>query len=140
MNPHAGVTPIPVEMCFDLVAGGERGVVCGGNVHDIGLVIAIQGSGYGDFSPVPSEFSAIAGLAAGGCVKDRPIENDAASVIDADDARFAGAGIGIVSEQELGHAGSTASKTGGDAAPLDSSQFGTGIFLERRKPGLKSFD
>src|SRR5690606_5723664 len=101
-------------------------------------VVVVDGDGNRDRSgALDLEPAAVARLTARGGVEHRPVENDAAAIVDGHDARLAGARIGVLPEYEFRHRSRHASSnTCGIGAGWRSSHGGTGRPFSRKKAGL----
>ena len=91
VHSHVGIALFPVESGLDRFARGGQDLAFSRDVNDIRLAIPIEGGGDRNLPRPAGEFPGIARLAAGGRIKYRSIQDDAAPVIHTDDARLAGA-------------------------------------------------
>src|SRR5690606_4529616 len=111
--------------------------------------VAVHGSGDRDGVVGAPQDAAVAGLAAAGRVKDRPVEDDAAAVVDRQDRSLGFLQVGVVTEKQLGchRFGTRESRrkpedytNGTEIVSFVSNQSGTGRSWARRNSGLNSLD
>ncbi len=103
MDAHVAMAPLPVEHGGQRLAGLRQRLAVARDMHDLALVLAVDGRGDGDIATRPAQPAGVARLAAAGGVEDGSVEHDAAPVVDRDDRRFGFGQIGVAAEEEFGH-------------------------------------
>ena len=107
MDAHALETALPVEEGRDGLARRGQGLALGRHMDEAALVFGIvDGGADGDHAAVgQAQMPEIAGLAAARRIEDRPVEDDAAAVVDGFDRRRRLFQIGILAEEQFGRHG-----------------------------------
>src|SRR5260221_1548693 len=124
-NPNEAMPALRTDRRRDRIARRRQRCSRRGNVqHLVGAVALARIDDRKGASIGEAQLAAVAGLAAALRVEDGAIEADA-TLVDGDDARLAGAQIGVVAGQQGGRW---------------SSHSGMGSLRSRKKAGLKSFD
>lgn len=142
VHPHQLQSPRPVEFQGDRLADPQWRRIRRQLMQDRGLVaIGVDGAGHHYGRAIRAHNPAgVAGLAARGCIKDRPVKGHAGIADRRHYSRCRGQ-IGIVTKQERCHAAGSGSTTDCQSSGArSSSQCGTGRFFARRNSGLNSFD
>ena len=141
VHPHQPVAPLPVDRQPHSLARTRKGLIVGRHVDDVVLAVAGHRGCDGDGrQPIRADQPPdVARLAAGGRVKDRPVEQDA-TLMQREHRRFRLREIGVVAKKGLRPRHQATSSKGMSISGSRSIQSGTGSCLERRKAGLKSFD
>ena len=147
MHAHETVPPLPVDRKLHhipnlWVPGLRRQLVGCGHMDDLVLRLARHRGGDGDAAAVAQRDRArIPRLAARGGVEDRPIEDDAAPLVDGNDRRLCLAQLGIVTKQRLrAMAHQSTCSNGTSISGFASIHSGTGNPLPRRNSGLNNLD